>query len=105
MPISLNNINGITANPENLIYQKDCNFQMVGSLFFIGLFDASKYDIIQTENKNSIDRFLPEILTFKVCPTRVGHVLDTCWTLFKHQYHWNTTSFCYLAHIKCVVEK
>ena len=56
---------------------------------FIGLFGAPKYDIIWTENKNLIDRFLPGILTvFEVFPTRAWYVLDTLWTLFERQYLW-----------------
>ena len=33
--------------------------------FFIGISDASKYDIIWTKNGDAIDIFIPEILTFK----------------------------------------
>ena len=47
--------------------------------FSIGLYDTLKYDITWTENKKLIDRFLPEILTFKECSKRVQHVFDTCW--------------------------
>ena len=42
--------------------------------FFIGLSDASKYDIVWTENENLINRFLPEILTPKEFSKRVKHV-------------------------------
>ena len=44
--------------------------------FFIGCSDASKYDIIWTEDGDVIDRFLPEILSFKECWKRVQHVFD-----------------------------
>ena len=40
-------------------------------IFFIGLSDAHKYDIIWTDNKTLIDRFLPEIMT---CSKLVQHV-------------------------------
>ena len=33
--------------------------------FFIGQSDAIQYDIIWSENGDVIDRFIPEILTFK----------------------------------------
>ena len=61
------------------------------SIFLIGPFDASKYDIIWTENKNLTDRLLPQILTFKECSKHVHHVFDKCWTRFEHferRYLW-----------------
>jgi len=59
------------------------NFYLKGELtnFFICSSDAPKYDIIWTENEFSIDRFLPEIFTFKECSKwRDQHVFDTLWT-------------------------
>ena len=50
-------------------------------IFFIGLTDAPKYDIIWTENENLIDRFFPEILMFNECLKRVKYV-------FERQYLW-----------------
>ena len=43
----------------------------------IGVWDASKFDTIWTENENLIDRILPDILAFKEGLTRVGHALRT----------------------------
>ena len=46
----------------------------------------TQVNIIWTENGDVIDRFLPEILTFKASQT---HMLDTlCSTLFERQYLW-----------------
>ena len=44
--------------------------RIVLKILFIGQSDAPKYDTIWSENGDMIDRFIPEILTFKVCPTR-----------------------------------
>ena len=44
---------------------------------FDSLSDAPKYDIIWTEKENLIERFLPEILTFKECSKRVQHMSNT----------------------------
>ena len=35
------------------------------NIFFMGVSDALKYDIIWTENGNEIDCFVPELLTLK----------------------------------------
>ena len=45
-------------------------------IIFIGLSDALKYDIdnICTENESFIDRYLPEILTFKEYSNHVQHL-------------------------------
>ena len=56
------------------------------STFFTGLSDAPKYDIILAEKSDMIDSFIPVILTFKACPTRIKHVKDTLWTLFERLY-------------------
>ena len=51
--------------------------------FLIGSSDAPKYDITWTENENLIDRFPPEILTFKKCSKRVQHVNKNWRTLMR----------------------
>ena len=42
----------------------------------IGPSDAPKFNIIWTDTKNFIDRFLPDILMFKECSKRFQHVFD-----------------------------
>ena len=43
-------------------------------ILFIGDPEASKYDMLWTENGDLIDSFIPEILSFKECSKCVHHV-------------------------------
>ena len=47
--------------------------EAITSLYIIS--DATKYEIIWTENDDVIDSFIPEIFTFKACLIRVIHSL------------------------------
>ena len=84
--------NGVRLTVQDLLHQdtriQDFYFNIsemklsITSLYIISV--ATKYDIIWTENENLIDRFLPEILTFKKCSKHVQHVFDRFWTRFEH---------------------
>jgi len=75
----------ITNSKDNSICYGECSERSVCIVrqFFIDLSDAPKYGIICTENRDVLDSFIPEILTFKECSKRVHYVLDTLWIFFE----------------------
>ena len=57
-----------------------CTLKEVLAIFFIGISNVYKCDIIWTENENSIACFLPEKWRSKSVQSVVGHALNTFWT-------------------------